>query len=148
MTPEIEFMPVTRDNWENAISLEVCQYQARFVASNVYSLAESKIFPECVPMAVYADGQMVGFMMYALDQEDQKYWICRLMIDYNFQGKGLGRLALKAAIEYLSNLDGCDEIRLSIQPDNAIAEKLYLSVGFKHTGDIVDDEYVMALKIK
>jgi len=148
MTPGIELMPVTRDNWENAISLEVCQYQARFVASNVYSLAESKIFPECVPMAVYADGQMVGFMMYALDQEDQKYWICRLMIDYNFQGKGLGRLALKAAIEYLSNLDGCDEIRLSIQPDNAIAEKLYLSVGFKHTGDIVDDEYVMALKIK
>ncbi len=58
----ITLKEITKDNYVECIRLKVRDNQ-RFVASNVYSLAESKYEPENIPMAVYAGETMVGFVM-------------------------------------------------------------------------------------
>lgn len=42
---------------------------------------------------------MVGFTLYGIDDEDQQYWMYRLMIDEKHQGKGFGTQAVRLVIE-------------------------------------------------
>ena len=141
----VELSPVTKDNFAAIINLEVSQDQQQYVASNLYSIAESKVYPECVPLGIYAKDKPVGFLMYAFNQEDGSYWVARLMIDRYFQGKGYGKAALELAIEQLKNKPICNHVKLSIEPGNHTAEKIYASLGFKKTSEIVDGEEVMRL---
>ncbi|EPL5454992.1 GNAT family N-acetyltransferase, partial [Pseudomonas aeruginosa] len=41
----IELRTITRDDWETCIDLKVARHQAHFVASNLYSLAQSRFLP-------------------------------------------------------------------------------------------------------
>jgi diamine N-acetyltransferase len=69
----LEFRPVTRENWETLIDLKVREDQRDFVASNLYSIAESQFgFEEeghwdLFPYGIYADGKPVGFAMTGLN---------------------------------------------------------------------------------
>lgn len=69
----IELRPVTKSNFEAIIQLEVSHDQQHYVASNLYSIAESKVFPECIPLAIYDGNRPVGFLMYAFDNKDDSY---------------------------------------------------------------------------
>jgi len=57
---------ISRDNFHDVINLSVFDEQKAYVASNVYSLAQAKAQPECVPLAVYNDSDLVGFVMYGI----------------------------------------------------------------------------------
>lgn len=138
---------VTYENWEECIALRVSEAQRKMVAPNVYSLAQAKVQPECVPLAIYADGTMVGFVMYALDRDDGNWWIYRLMIDERYQGRGYGRAALEQVIARIRQEPGCDKIIVSIKPDNTVARTLYRSVGFVETGQQIGGEDVMCLAV-
>ena len=58
----VELRPVTAENWEALIKLQVREDQRGFVASNVYSIAEAQFGFEdeghwdFYPFGVYADG--------------------------------------------------------------------------------------------
>lgn len=143
-----ELRPVTKKNFENIINLEVSEVQQRYVASNLYSIAESKIYPECIPLGIYNDDTPVGFLMYAFDYKHESYWVCRLMIDRYFQGKGFGKRAMQMVIEEIRKRPDCDHIKLSISPGNKSAELLYRSLGFEKTGEIVEGEEVMCLNFE
>jgi diamine N-acetyltransferase len=71
------------------------------VASNLYSLAESKFQSNMKPLAIYHDEVMVGFLMYGIDPDDDNYWVYRLMVDREFQRKGYGKGAMKLLLEHL-----------------------------------------------
>ena len=90
---------------------------------------------------------MVGFVMMGYFAEKDLYDIWRFMIDERYQKKGYGKAALLLSIEYLSKEFNVNDIFLSFEPNNVIAEKLYSSVGFKRTGEIEDGEVVMRLSI-
>lgn len=141
----VELRPVTKKNFEQVIRLEVSQDQLRYVASNLYSIAESKIFPECIPLAIYDGEKLVGFIMYAFNPNDETYWVCRLMIDRYFQGRGYGSKALQIIINELKKRPDCSLVKLSIDPGNVYAEGLYRKLGFEKTGEIVEGEEVMCL---
>jgi diamine N-acetyltransferase len=141
----ITLRPVTRDNFRTVIRLKLTEVQKEFVAPNVYSIAQSKVEPECVPLAIYKDDAPIGFAMYALDSEDSNYWIYRLMIDVNHQGQGYGRAAVKALVEMLHQLPDCTKILISAVPANEAALNLYRSEGFVETGQLIDDEIVLCL---
>ncbi len=141
----IELRPVTKANFGSVLNLEVSHEQVNFVASNLYSIAESKVYPECIPLVIYANDTPVGFLMYAFDNKDDSYWICRLMIDRYFQGKGYGREAMQLVINEIQKRPNTDHVKLSISPSNQSAEKLYEQLGFKKTGEIVEGEEVMCL---
>jgi len=83
--------------------------------------------------------------MYGRDPADDCYCVARLMIDERYQGKGYGRAAMVEAIRRMRAEPDCQEIALSIEPENAVAEKLYASLGFRKTGEVIDGEVVMRL---
>lgn len=141
----VELRPVTKANFGSVINLEVSQDQVNYVASNLYSIAESKVYPECIPLVIYANDTPVGFLMYAFDNKDASYWICRLMIDRYFQGKGYGKEAMQQVIQEIRKRPNIDFVKLSINPYNQSAEKLYSQLGFEKTGELVEGEEVMCL---
>ena len=139
----IEFKEITRENFDDCLFLEVTEEQEDFVASTMFSLAESKVFTENIPLVIYDGDLMVGFVMYALDPEDNHYWIHRLLIDKKYQKKGYGTQAMTKIVNLIQGLHQPSKVLTSFEPGNTVAEKLYLSLGFKHTGKLVDDEAVL-----
>lgn len=132
----ISLREITPQNFKECINLKVAAEQENFVATNLMSIAQSKIYPTYNVFAVYAADEMVGFTMFGLDTDDQKYYLGRLMIDQRHQGKGYGKAAVLEIVERLKKVEGCNEIFLSFVAENADAERLYRSVGFERTGEI------------
>ena len=126
---------ITPRNFKECLDLKVARAQENFVASNLMSIAQSKIYPTYNVCAVYAADEMVGFTMFGLDTDDHRYYLGRLMIDEKHQGKGYGKAALLEVIERLKKVEDCNEIFLSFVAENVGAERLYRSVGFERTGE-------------
>jgi diamine N-acetyltransferase len=139
---------ITPENFKECINLKVGDAQATFVAPNVTSIAQSKIYPTMTPMAVYADDAMVGFVLFGRDTDDDKYYLVRIMIDEKYQGKGYGRAAIGEVVEKVRENEDCDALYLSFVPENTGAEALYKSIGFEPTGEISHGEIVMRYVIK
>lgn len=145
----ITLREITPENFKECINLKVADGQQKFVAANVMSMAQAKVYPAVTPMAVYAGDEMVGFVMYGFDTDDEKYYLIRLMIDERQQGRGYGRGATLEVIEKMKQIAGCREIFLSFVPDNTGAERLYLSLGFEPTGEISEEgEIVMRFDLQ
>ncbi|MBT0768326.1 GNAT family N-acetyltransferase [Kineosporia sp. J2-2] len=81
-------------------------------------------------LGVYAGDQVVGHIMWAYDEDDDRNWIGGMLVDEQEQGTGVGRAALLTLIGYLRELPEPHDIRLSVHDDNTAARKLYASAGF------------------
>ncbi len=135
---------VTRDNFQACVRLKLAPEQEHFVASNAYSLAESKFMPTYIPQAIYHrsdDGTetMVGFVMYGFypDGEPplgQRHWIFRLMVDREHQGRGYGREAMQQVLARLEADPTLPSVLIGYETDNVIAGKLYADLGFREIG--------------
>lgn len=126
---------IDESNWEDCIELNPKQEQEVFIASNLYSIAESKFFPNLEIKAIYYEEKMIGFAMYGLDSDDGNYWIYRFMIDERFQGRGYGKSAMKLVIQDIeSREDRTDVIWLGYHVNNEQGRKLYASLGFQEAG--------------
>ena len=140
----ITLKPIDKDNWRAAIRLEVTPEQRKFVASNLYSIAESQFEPGTVPLGIYNEEEtMVGFLMYGPYHGEM--WIWRLMVDQQHQGRGYGYAAMKAIIAALHAM-GHQEIFLSHKPENRAGAQFYANLGFQNTGRIDDGEIVVCLE--
>ena len=138
---------ITEENFFQVMKLSVEDSQKNFVATNLWSLAQAWLSYETArPFAIYAEDTLVGFFMADVKPEEPFFMIWRFMIDKAFQGKGYGRAALLLAIDYLRN-EGAKEIFLSYEPENAVAAKLYASVGFVLTGEVDEGELVAKLTL-
>ncbi len=132
---KIELRDITQDNFRACINLKVAESQTRFVATNLMSIAQSKVMPELIPLGVYDGDEMVGFVLYGT--EEGRWWLVRLMVAEAQQGKGYGKAAIRALVERLAHeAPECDELYLSYVPGNERAERLYLEMGFEPTGEI------------
>jgi len=144
----IALKSITRENFHDVIKLSVLDEQKAYVASNVYSLAQAKAQPECVPLAIYNDSYLVGFVMYSMDFEDKEYWIYRIMIDKNYQHMGYGRAAMQCVLSILFEDPNHDKVYLSFEPENLSAKKLYEELEFVADGRVIDGEIVYCLHYK
>lgn len=136
---------ITRDNWEALIRLELPVEQQSFVAPNLYSIAEARVYPTLVPLGIYHADDPVGFTMYDTSSDDGNVWIWRLMIDGRQQRKGYGRKAMELLIERLREQLACPFVLISWEPENLAAERLYESLGFHKTGEVLEGEIVAKL---
>jgi diamine N-acetyltransferase len=96
-------------------------------------------------LGIYADEVVVGHVMWAED-EDGSAWIGGLVVDAAAQGLGIGRVATQTLIRWFSEEYGYRVIRLSYQPENVSAARVYESLGFQATGERQDDEIVAELR--
>ncbi|QRG70439.1 GNAT family N-acetyltransferase [Brevibacillus choshinensis] len=150
----IQLKPVTRDNWLEALELQVMEEQKSFVPTVAVSLAKVHIKPdgdgvEYLPFAIYHEESMVGFIMHAFEEETRDmYWINGFLIDASHQGRGYGKAALLQMIDYITQrFSQCQEVRLTVCPHNESALKLYRRTGFAETGDVYGGELVMRLPV-
>lgn len=125
---------ITSQNWEECIALQVHEDQKNFIASNLYSLAQSKFLPDFETLAVCADDMIVGFVMFGIDPDDSQYWIYRFMIDASHQGKGYGKEMLRQVIERIKAKSDATDIMVAYHPDNQAAARLYEKAGFETVG--------------
>jgi diamine N-acetyltransferase len=145
---EATLREITMDNFRECIELSVADEQKGFVASNTYSLAEAKADGVSVPLAIYSDDRMVGFIMYDFEPKEDRGYITRLMVDQRFQGNGHGRSAMRQVIDRLKQIPACKEIQTSFAPENTTADGLYTSLGFDRTGEMNEGEIVLRLRVR
>ncbi len=141
----ITLKEITKENFWDAVSIEVAPEQVDFVTSNAVSIAQSKVQPECIPLAVYDDDLMVGFVMYCIDEDDGEYWIYRMMVDKNYQLKGYGKKSMLLLLEKLKEDKSRSKIFLGVHRESEAAIKLYESFGFEFNGQIFGSEHIMRL---
>ena len=147
---KISLIPIDETNREAVIALSVREDQP-FVATNDYSLKQAdetnaKHPGVARPFAIYSDGRLVGFCMFAFapeaEDEDDRYWLWRFMIDKSEQGKGYGQAALAEIIKYFRD-NSADRLHLSTEPENEIGMHIYHKFGFRETGEIDGGEAEM-----
>ena len=151
-----EIRPVTKGNWKDLIRLKVREDQTHFVASNLYSIAESQFGDDdeghwdLHPFGIYDGNNPVGFLMYGYDFEPpkQKAFIFRLMVDDQFQGKGHGRFGMEKMLEIFRADERIKEVGISYEPENEVARKLYASLGFVETGKMLGEEVEAVLRLR
>ncbi|MCP1321540.1 N-acetyltransferase [Bacillus thuringiensis] len=148
----VQLKVVTRENWEEALKLQVKENQLKFVPSVAVSLAKVYIKPdgdnvEYIPFSIYVGDLMVGFVMHAVVREtSDMYWINGFIIDQKQQGNGYGKAALQESINIIKNtFKSCKEIRLTVHKDNISAKKLYERYSFKSLEQEYDGEQVYRL---
>ena len=144
---DVTLREITMESFFECTKLDVAEDQKGFVASNVFSLAEAKADSVSNPLAIYAGDQMVGFIMYDFEPKEDRGYISRLMVDAQFQGNGCGRAAIGQVIDRLKEIPECREIQTSFAPANSVAERLYAGFGFERTGEVVDGEIVVKMKL-
>lgn len=158
----MELRKVDENNIWKIIKLSVNEDQKSFVATNTESILEAYTTITsgnvALPFGIYDDDDtLVGFVMFGYDGSDEddpkiadgNYCIWRFMLDKSYQGKGLGRKALKTAVEYVKSRP-CGDAEycwLSYEKENVIAKSLYNSLGFLENGEMCDDEIVAVLKL-
>jgi len=158
----IQIRKIDSSNIWKAIKLSVSDDQRDFVATNTESILEAYVTITsgnlALPFAVYNDNTMIGFVMFGygtIGDEDEpsvaegNYTIWRFMIDKKYQGKGYGKAALIACLDYLHTLPcgPADYCWLSYEPENVTAKSLYSSMGFLENGETDGEEIVSVLKL-
>jgi diamine N-acetyltransferase len=152
----LELRPVTVKNWNSLIKLKVREDQKNFVASNLYSIAEAQFgFEEeghwnLFPYGLYMDDEPVGFAMTGLNYSHSHFQglILRLMVDEKFQGQGYGRAAMESILATFRANDCVNVVCITYEPENDPARKLYASLGFKETGELMENEVVALLRLR
>ena len=131
----ISLKPITKYNWEDAINLTVKEDQKNCVASNLHSIAQVQFLDDFFAKGIYLKETMIGFTMYGIDPDDQNYWIYRLMIDKDYQGKGYSSIAIEKVIEEikLHNNQNIPFIMIGYNLENIAAKNCYKKAGFVET---------------
>jgi diamine N-acetyltransferase len=152
-TDHVTLREITADTVRAVTKLSVTEYQNRFVAPNAVSLAQALFSPEAWYRAIYLGEEPVGFVMLSDDSqldpmpENPEVGVWRLMVDSKHQRKGVGRAAMLLVIEHVRRKGIFKKLAISYVPEEGGPEELYLSLGFRPTGEMDEDEVVMELPL-
>jgi diamine N-acetyltransferase len=144
----LTLQPITRENLWDVLDLAVAPEQADWVTSNAVSIAQAKVQPECIPLAICSDDIPVGFIMYCIDLDDGEYWIYRLMIDARYQGRGYAQQALSQLLSLIEQDATHHRVFLGVHPEARAAVHVYQKMGFCFTGQIMGCESLMSREHK
>lgn len=134
---DVTLKPVTAKNFGQIGLLEVTESQRGYVASNLYSIAESGFFSSFQPRGIYRGDQPVGFLMYEWIESGHRPGECdifRFMIDRHYQGQGLGRQAMAQVLAEIRAIEGVSRITICYVASNISARNFYASFGFEEVG--------------
>lgn len=140
---------ITGDNYFQVLELKISPEQeaAKFVSPVVRSLADAWYYRDegiTYPKAIYAKEDLVGFIMYDLDPEEQQVFIWRFLIDQAFQGKGYGRQTIEAVVEMAKQQTQMTKVVADYVDGNEPMKKILLDLGFEETGfDPDNNEHIM-----
>lgn len=151
-SPSVSLREITSETVVPVVKLSVSEGQKKFVATNAVSLAQALFAPEAWYRAIYVDEVLAGFVMLedtslrSPAPSEPTIGLWRLMVDERFQGKGIGRAAMLRVIGH-ARAKGFRTLATSYVPSVGGPEGFYLSLGFKPTGRMDDDEVVIELTL-
>ena len=96
----MEFRKIDKSNYWDCIELTLDDSQVDFVADNKQSLVEAAYEDGLYVLGIYKGDTMVGFVLYDYDESFPGWSMSRFMIGKQFQGKGYGKQAVNAFLEY------------------------------------------------
>jgi len=169
----IELRPISifDEQMPECVALRVLPEQENFVASNAISLAEAYDVNKvreltgdgdiAVPYAVYENGKMVGFAMYGFfprggDDDEESYtdnepcyYVWRLLVDKNHQGRGIGREMLRQIMDEIKTKPHgeAEYCYSSYNPDNIASKTTFKSYGYEEDGRVFGGEVVARYKM-
>ncbi|BCN29131.1 GNAT family N-acetyltransferase [Anaeromicropila herbilytica] len=137
---------VDERNWRAVTKLKVSEEQEHHVSSSMGILARAYAYHNHrgTVKAIYHYDILVGLLMYRDCDEINSFVLDQLMIDVNNQRNGYGREAVKQVINLMKEDSKYPRITLCYIEGDAIAKYLYTSLGFYHTGEVDEDEIIMA----
>ena len=148
---DLKLVPVSAENWKTALFLTTdperkIPLDEQWIANNAFSLVQCRYEPDW-DCRLMMDGEMaVGFVFYGYWREEDRYLLCRYMIDVKHQGKGYGTAFLPLAVELIRRQYSCADVYTSVHDDNAHAVHLYKNFGFVPTEEMDADERVYVLR--
>lgn len=144
---------ITGDNYFQVLELKISPEQeaAKFVSPVVRSLADAWFYREegiTYPKAIYAKDDLVGFIMYDLDTEEQQVFIWRFLIDQRYQGKGYGRQTIETVLAMAKEQAKITKVVADYVDGNEPMKKILLGLGFEETGFDPDiNEHIMVYQL-
>ena len=150
----IEIKLVDESSFQAVLDLKISEAdeRARFVSPNVRSLADAWLYREngdVFPMAIYWNELVVGFLLLEIDKDEAEYFIWRIMIGQQYQGRGYGRKAVEVLIKKAQMDSTCNHIIADYVVVNEKMKHLLTSLGFQETGFIKENnEVAMRLDLK
>jgi diamine N-acetyltransferase len=139
--PPVVLSDVDETNWSALAEIEPKPDQRDFVAPVTRYLCLAHYGGEWNPLAIFADGTIVGHVMWAIDDADGSTWLGGLVIDASQQGRGIGSAVVASFLDRFTE-EGKTNVALSYSPQNEAARRLYLAAGFVETGEMEGDEIV------
>ena len=121
------------------------------MSPNVRSLADAWLYREngdVFPMAIYWNELVVGFLLLEIDKDEAEYFIWRIMIGQQYQGRGYGES--RGISDQKAQMDStCNHIIADYVVGNEKMKHLLTSLGFQETGFIEENnEVAMRLDLK
>jgi diamine N-acetyltransferase len=151
-TMNVHLVEVTKDTVRAVCKLDAGD-GGQQVAPNAFSIAQAYFAPEAWFRAIHAGDTLVGFLMlydYTLAEapEEREFFLWRLMIDRNHQGKGYGHAAVERLVEHVRTRPGAERLLVSHVKDAEPLARFYHSLGFRYTGEEEDGELVMSRALR
>lgn len=134
---------IDESNFLDCFALKLGPGQEEYVSHPIRGLAQAYVYyHQCTPFGVYDGDQMVGYLMVIYDYDEQTYNLWHLMIDESRQGRGYGRAAVIAALDYIRTkpFGSSNRVLLTCNPENRVAWGLYKALGFTGSGRADDEE--------
>lgn len=150
LTENIYLKPVTKANYLDCIHLELPSEQAKNLASNAVTIAQSKFEPHYQLRAIYLDEKVIGMLAFCHEDDplDLTYfWLFRMMIAKQFQNQGYSQVVGKAILEEFKKL-GAKRIDSMCKPSNLQSLSALERFGFRQIGFLDDGDIHLSLEIK
>jgi len=143
----ISLRPVDADNWRAVADIAARDDQRRYTAATgARYVLLSTMEDSWTSLGVYADEQVVGHVMWGVD-DDHSHWIGGVLVDADEQRVGIGLASMRTLLRWLSDLPACNVVRLSYDPSNLGARGLYADLGFEETDAMEGSEIVAELRV-
>jgi diamine N-acetyltransferase len=152
---------VTEDDDEAVMGLRRGPGRDAYIGRMISHYEDAALHPEAAPrMWKVHDaetGALVGFVMIsdniAQDVLDANpdivgpYFLWRLLIDVNHQGKGYGKATIDAVVDYLRTRPNADALYVSSVHGENTPMDFYVHYGFVMTDRVADGELVLRLDL-
>lgn len=141
----IHLQPITPENWR--CGLRVREDQRKYVAdcdailARAYACRNSR----SEALLICNDETTVGMALYYDLDELHAYNFSQFFIDCRYQQRGYGTEAVRLILQKMKADGVFRKVVLCYVDGDEPAKKLYEKFGFRHTGEVEEDEIVMEL---
>ena len=140
--PDVRVVSLSEELESQVLRISIHERQEQFHPSIRSSIDLARQYEDAQLLAILAEEYVCGFALYGVDLETGKWKIFRLLIDKEFQGKGIGKRAMSQILQKLRQEENADEVLLVVNAENFVAVHIYQALGFVQYG-VRDDKLLM-----